>query len=315
LDYRLYRRPFRQPLQTHHGIWRERASILVRLTAPSGQLGWGEIAPMPSFGSETLAQAQHLCDAMGPIVTAGDLEAIPDGYPACQFGFETAWQAAVMPAVNQLPELPVCLPICGLLPTGRDALTSWRSLWESGYRTFKWKIGVADERQELGWLEQLCQDLPPDTTLRLDANGGLTLATARAWLRVCEALNIEFVEQPLPPDRLADIQHLAEQFSTPIALDESVAQLVDLERCYRQGWRGILVVKAAIAGSPTRLLRLCQEYQLDTAFSSVLETSIGQQAALRLAIAAGTRRAVGFGVNHWFHPQPPNWLDELWQTR
>jgi hypothetical protein len=56
------------------------------------------------------------------------------------------------------------------------------------------------------------------------------------------------------------------QYSTPIALDESVATLDQLEACYQRGWRGIFVIKVAIAGSPKRLRQLCQEHEIDMVF-------------------------------------------------
>ena len=94
---------------------------------------------------------------------------------------------------------------------------------------------------------------------------------------------------------------LSDRYSTPIALDESVATLNQLEDCYQRGWRGIFVIKVAIAGSPRRLRQFCREHEIDAVFSSVFETAIGRQAALELAAQLSlNHRAVGFGVNHWF---------------
>jgi len=44
------------------------------------------------------------------------------------------------------------------------------------------------------------------------------------------------------------------------------------------------VIKAAIAGSPSRLRQFCREHEIDAVFSSVFETAIGTQAALKLAV-------------------------------
>jgi O-succinylbenzoate synthase len=46
LELRSYRRPFRQPLKTSHGLWSLREGILLRLTDAEGRVGWGEIAPI-----------------------------------------------------------------------------------------------------------------------------------------------------------------------------------------------------------------------------------------------------------------------------
>ncbi|MFM6189174.1 MAG: o-succinylbenzoate synthase, partial [Planktothrix sp.] len=83
--------------------------------------------------------------------------------------------------------------------------------------------------------------------------------------------------------------------------DESVANFQQLNSCYQQGWSDIFVIKPAIFGSPKILKNFCDTHQIDTVFSSVFETNIGQQSALKLASELLLyHRAVGFGINHWF---------------
>ena len=92
---------------------------------------------------------------------------------------------------------------------------------------------------------------------------------------------------------------------TAIALDESVATFQQLQQIYDQvGRKVIYVVKPAIAGWPQRLLDFCLHHQLDVVFSSALETPVGRNQAVQLAQtlwAQGIqKRALGFGVGHWF---------------
>ncbi|HBY81634.1 MAG TPA: o-succinylbenzoate synthase, partial [Cyanobacteria bacterium UBA11148] len=189
-----------------------------------------------------------------------------------------------------------------LLPTGEAALESWQIGWNQGYRTFKWKMGVATFEEELKVFDRLVQLLPPSAKLRLDANGGLSIQEAERWLKISDDTGIiEFIEQPISPKEFNQMLKMSNQYSTPIALDESVATLSQLEECYDNGWRGIYVIKAAIAGSPKRLRQFCQTHDIDIVFSSVFETAIGRHAALQLAAKLSNRdRAVGFGINHWF---------------
>ena len=91
--FRAYRRRFKRALLTHHGVWSVREGILLRLVAPDGRVGWGEIAPLAWFGSETLAAALAFCEQLPKKITAEMIEAIPEQLPACQFGFESAWEA------------------------------------------------------------------------------------------------------------------------------------------------------------------------------------------------------------------------------
>ena len=310
-DVRPYRRPFVRPLHTHHGLWREREGAIVRLRdrrfEPARE-SFGEIAPLPWFGSETLAEALDYCRSLPEQMSSATIAAIPDRLPATRFAIESAWRAL------SRPSQPFSGQLCGLLPTGAAALEACDELLETGFATLKWKIGVTSAREEMRWCEQLRDRLPASVQLRLDANGGLNRESATKWLYLCDRLAIEFLEQPLPPTELSAMFSLANQYSTPLALDESVATLSQLREICQRNWPGIVVIKPAIAGSPSQLIELCRNYSLDVVLSSALETSVGRAAALSLAEAIGTQRALGFGVDRWFPPESIAWPQELWQT-
>ena len=309
-EYRPYRRSFRRPLQTSHGLWTVREGIILRLTDDGGRVGFGEIAPLFWFGSEPFEDAIEFCQQLPKGIDFETIAAIPADLSACQFGFESAWEMLTIE-----PTIKSELIYSALLPTGIAALDCWKDLWGLGYRTFKWKIGVAQIEDEIQLFEQLIQRLPPQASLRLDANAGLTRAQAETWLRVCDLhLNLEFLEQPLAVTQLDLMQELSQKYSTPIAIDESVATLDQLQDCYQKGWRGIFVIKPAIVGSPSQLRKFCRENAIDAVFSSVFETAIGQQAGLQLAAELSLKnRAVGYGTSHWFDELTEEG-DRLWQS-
>jgi o-succinylbenzoate synthase len=289
--FREYSRSFLSPLKTSHGSWELREGIIVHLVDDAGKEYFGEIAPIPWFGSESLSAALSFCQQLPSQITVDMIYSIPDKLPACQFGFESAL----------FDEKEVAkLKFCGLLPTGKAALLAGEKL---EYDTWKWKIGVGEIQEELEILDLLMEVLPSTAKLRLDANGGLSYDAANIWLERCEALlgKIEFIEQPLPVSEFEKTLELSRCYCSAIALDESVASLQDLATCYEEGWRGIFVVKPGIIGSPSRLRQFLKENPLDAVFSSVFETAVGRKAALQLAgELSHPEYAVGFGVNHWF---------------
>jgi O-succinylbenzoate synthase len=321
-EYRRYERQFVRSLSTSHGRWDVREGIILRLTDETGQVGWGEIAPLPWFGSETLESALDFCCQLGDEITTATIDTIPDALPACHFGFESAWEDFdPQPGALKryyLPDerrYPSDLSYSSLLPAGEAALQAWETLWKQGYRTFKWKIGVAPIQDELKLFDKLIQALPPGVKLRLDANCGLNWQQAKEWLLQSDSAGVEFLEQPLPVHQFDSLLELSAQYSTPIALDESVATLAQLQSCYQNGWRGIFVIKPCIAGSLNLLRQFCQKHPIDAVFSSVFETAIGRQAALKLAAELShPNRAVGFGVNHWFAENEETWLEHLWKN-
>jgi o-succinylbenzoate synthase len=302
-EFHPYRKKFLRPLKTSHGIWDVREGIIISLRNENGENFWGEIAPIDWFGLETLQQALDFCVQLPNKITKDTIFSIPDELPACQFGFESAM---LMGNGNKESETD-SLSYSALLSSGKAALEEWQTLYDEGYQTFKWKIGVWSMEEELKILTLLTQALPTGTKLRLDANGGLDFLKAIAILDFCEKINdnpelpnIEFVEQPLAMEKFPQMLELTQNYQTPIALDESVADIKQLSRIYEKGWPGIFVIKPLIAGFPSRIKQFCQENQIDTVFSSVFETSVGRQAALQLARELNfNNRAVGFGVSNF----------------
>ncbi len=336
-----YRYSFNQPLRTSHGIWRVREGLIITLRDPrlrsstrrgSGSpearlrrplrdrdrnIGKGEIAPIPWFGSETLEDALNFCSQLGNTVTEEDIVHIPDSLPACQFAFESAIQGMRNKergisnegdgATGRRGDGEELLRYCYLLPAGNRVLDcDLEKIIKSSKTllidTFKWKIGVYPLAEEIAILQQLISRLPTQIKLRLDANGGLTLSEAHQLLKVTDKMpQVEFIEQPLAPSKFTEMMVLTARYQTSLALDESVTNISQLQDCYQKGWRGVFVIKSAIAGRPSLLRQFCQQHSLDLVFSSVFETSIGRQAALKLAAELGNKqRAVGFGTDYYF---------------
>ena len=297
-SFQPYQRKFKQPLQTSHGKWEVREGIILSLTDNLGKTRWGEIAPISWFGTETVTQALNYCHQLPTEITTETIHSIPDSLPACQFGFESA-----LALKNQNYNH---LTYSGLLSAGKDALQQWSKLWEQGYRTFKWKIGVYPIVEELEIFAAFIQ-IPKPVKLRLDANGGLTYDEANLWLQKSDSSKlVEFIEQPLGIEQFEQMQELSNLYNTAIALDESVATFNQLQACYQRGWRRIFVIKPSIVGYPSRLRQFCQTYPIDAVFSSSFETEIGRQAALNLAVElANPNRAVGFGIDNFLSPNTP----------
>lgn len=311
--FRPYQRPFHQPLQTHHGQWDVREGLIVRLEDAEGRVGWGEIAPLEWFGSESLKEAIAFCHQLPKTVSASELLAVPDTLPACQFGLASAYETLTQPGAPA-----PAFPYSHLLPTGAAALKDWSGAWALGARTFKWKIGVNPLANELDWFEQLVHALPDGAHLRLDANGGLSWEKACEWLRVCDRLSrpvVECLEQPLPPDAWDGLMALSHRYTTPIALDESVTTVAQMERCSTLGWAGLMVVKAAIAGFPDRLRHFCDATQSKIIWSSVFETAIARSFIESRLVGDSNPRALGFGVDHWFEDDVSVWkeIEKQWQ--
>ncbi|MDA0345995.1 MAG: o-succinylbenzoate synthase [Verrucomicrobia bacterium] len=276
-EYLPYKRKFLRPLATSHGDWRVRKGIIIRLEDADGRLGFGEIAPVPWFGTETQEDALAWCREQP---TEFQLLKTPvSALPCCGF--------AVASALTQLGANPVQrnFPVAALLSPNE----SIENKLEEGYTTFKAKIGVRTFAEEMAQVEIWSSTLLPHQFLRLDANGGLSETDFSGWLEFLEGKPVEFLEQPLAVGLENRMLEMAELFSTPIALDESVSNANSLAGW--STWPGPLVVKPSLLGTPPDSLPNL------VVGSSVFETAFGYEAALQfLGRHQSADTALGFGT-------------------
>lgn len=132
------------------------------------------------------------------------------------------------------------------------------------------------------------QSLYPEAKIRLDANGGFSIAQAMELLEklVFEGIDLEYFEQPV-----ATIAELAEMKieiaktgqTTLIAADESVRKSSDPLAVELAGAADILVLKSAPLGGVASALEIAASSKLPVVPSSAMQSSIGLSAELYFA--------------------------------
>lgn len=311
-EFKPYRRPLRAPLRTAHGLWAEREGLILRLEDGDGTVGYGEVAPLPWFGTETLAEAAEVCGKFGGTVDGEVLDAVPARFGCVRFALACA-RSEIVGRDHRIPPRELAgsgdpalqqttrLPVTGLLPAGREALAALPAKLEAGYLSFKWKVAVGDVDDELGIFDDLLAALPAYARLRLDANGGWERRQAAKWLERCAERPVEFVEQPVKPGDEAALLGLAADYPVTLALDESVTDLSSARRWQGKGWGGVFVIKPALTGPLDELVAWAAETKAEVVLSSAIETALGRAAILRTALTQPlTKRALGFGVGEIF---------------
>jgi O-succinylbenzoate synthase len=315
-QFRRYELPFRAPVRNAHSLWSEREGVVVRLQDMSeggtAGVGWGEAAPIPWFGTETVDDVVEGCRAIGPWVESAALDAVPLNLGCLRHALGEAQREIAPDQVGAAskpgaPGETASLGVAALLPAGRAALPLIPVQAEIGFRVFKWKVGVGDPNDELVLLDDVCAALPAGGKLRLDANGAWDRRRAERWLERCADRPVEHVEQPCLASASASTTErrrvedvllgLAGDYPTAIALDESLAADGDFERWIDAGWPGVFVVKPSLLADPRAVLARLEKGKARVVFSSALETAVGARTALRVAFAwKGEPRALGFGV-------------------
>jgi len=300
-----YGRRFRKPLRTARGEWALREGFLLRVETDAG-VGYGEVAPIPEFGSETLAAAEAFLQRF--VQDPGS--AVPTGMPCCAFALSAA---LLMIAEGRPPCRPLKLgkprstrrsslpkkdyPVSAFLPSGSTALRTAEAKLALGYRNLKWKIGVEALGKELASARSLLESLPPGARLRLDANASLDRDGLAHWLTLLADFPeaVDYLEQPLPCGEEAAMAEAMASSGVAIALDESLNGSGGARFLEPGAWAGPLVIKAPLMGDVAALRAKLSPVAGQVVLSSVFETGVGLENALALADALpGTGRPAGF---------------------
>ncbi|MBA2479204.1 MAG: dipeptide epimerase [Planctomycetes bacterium] len=213
-------------------------NVLVRLSW-KGLVGLGEAAPMSFYG-----QSQRGCmralERMGKRLVDRDpfeIDAIIADL-AARFPREPSAIAAIDIALHDLIGKKLKLPLWRYwgLDGSRTPQTSFtigidtiekvadKVREAEKYPVLKIKVGVAHDLEIMREVRRLA----PKKRLRVDANCGWTVRDAIAKAKVLEKLGVEFIEQPLPPGRNADLKRIKDRIGIPLMADESSLTPSDL---------------------------------------------------------------------------------------
>jgi o-succinylbenzoate synthase len=217
-----------------------------------GPAGWGEFSPFPEYGPRECARW-----------LACALEAAAYGWPA--------------PVRASVP-VNVTVPAVG--PGHAHAIVA-----ASGCQTAKVKVADPGQvaRDDVARVEAVRDALGASGRIRVDANGGWSVADAERALAAMAPLGLEYAEQPCRT--LAEMAELRRLTDIPLAADESIRRASDPLAVRAVGAADIVVLKAQPLGGVASALQIAEACGLPVVVSSAVETSVGLAAGVALAAA------------------------------
>jgi muconate cycloisomerase len=128
-----------------------------------------------------------------------------------------------------------------------------------GLRDFKLKVGVPGWERALATTHHVLRGAldAGKATLRVDANGGWTLAQALEAAPLLERHGVTALEQPLAKAADEDLLKLSQSTTCAIVPDESLLTIEDAERLIGLG-AGVLNIRIAKNGGLMPALRIAQ---------------------------------------------------------
>lgn len=310
-----YRLPLRQPWITARGGFAVREGWLVRLVTDAGLIGYGDCAPLPQAGTESMDSAAACLSrwavtlpGLSLEVALGRIAASVVEAPAACCGLETALldllaqQARLSLARWLNPRSSAAVKVNAVLG-GLDSQTVERALAAvaEGYSVLKLKVGLAAGHEEIPLLHDLVRCLPADVSLRLDANCAWNEKEAEDFLGALAGLPVESVEDPLTNPDMAGWSRLQATVPFPLAADESL-RIMGADTVFNQPPVRRVVLKPMVLGglgAALALARQAREAGVECVVTTTVDSAVGVAAALHLAAAVGNDLAHGLATSAW----------------
>lgn len=254
-----------------------------------GRVGLGEAAPILRYGEDQDTALRAVAE-MGERL--GDPRLFDGAARRAAVAGQAAAEAAVDVALYDLAGQRMGVPLHAMLgldprvgpPTsftiGLDApdVVVQKVREASDYEVLKVKMGSDDDRQVLTAVRDVT-----DRPLRVDANEGWTLESARERLPWLAKMGVEFVEQPLPAAQLEETRALRRESPLPFFADESVHRAEDIPRL-AGAFDGINIklMKCGGLGEALRMIAVARAHRMKVMLGCMIESSIAITAAAHL---------------------------------
>jgi L-alanine-DL-glutamate epimerase-like enolase superfamily enzyme len=261
-----------------------------------GVVGRGEAAPVYYRGESMESAAEFLSVTAPPLI--GDdpfaLEAIEerladvDGQAAAKAALDAAlhdWvgQRLGVPVWRLLGLSPEAPPTSFTISIDSIEGTRDRARRASEFRALKVKVGGAEDLERLEAVRE-----ESDAPLRVDANEGWTIDSARELMPELIRLGVEFVEQPFPAADLDSFRRLRElEPRLPVVVDEGCQDLADVAPAAE--YADAINVKLAKSGGvreAVRMIHAARALGLRVMLGCMVESQLGVAPAAAIASLA-----------------------------
>jgi len=166
-----------------------------------------------------------------------------------------------------------------------DAARMAEEAVRDGFRFIKIKVGL-DVTEDVERVEAIRKAVGPGVHLRVDGNQGYDRAAAMKACRAFEPFDLQWIEQPLPDWDIEGLAGLAREFSTPIAVDESIYDVHDVYRVARAQAADVINIKISKCGGITNALKIANAAAamgIPCFLGGCIESGLGTAAALHFA--------------------------------
>lgn len=295
--------PFKTALRTVENV----EDIVVKITADTGEVGFGEAPPTAVITGDT--KGSIVCairDFIAPAILGmeiEDIDGIMERLNSC-IQKNTSAKACVDMAVYDLYGKRFHAPLYQLLGGYRkefetDITISVNPIDEMvkdsvaavnrGYHILKIKVGK-EGIKDIARISAIREAVGKNVKIRVDANQGWSAKEAIRIISSMEdkGLDIELCEQPVKAHNLDGMRAVTNAVYTPILADESVFSPADAVEIIRTRAADLINIKLMKTGGIYNALKICgiaETYGVECMIGCMLESKLAVSAAAHLAAA------------------------------
>lgn len=289
-------------------------NVIVRLRTDEGIDGVGEAVSEPKWNSTVReAHAEVLRRYLGPAIVGMDpfniagvwrhMDAVVNGHYSAKAAIDIALYDLIGKALRvpvwrylggERREIPVEGPGFGIGFMAPEAAAEFAlTAVRRGCREIEVKIGQpAGWRQDVAVVRAVREACGSSVSLKVDVTEAYDFKTAVSALSALAELGVDWVEQPLPRHRLADLARLRSTVPVGVMLEESVGHPADLLPIAEMGAADAIHVKVPMLGGITmsrEIEVICRAAGLGVQVGSSTPSGIGLAAVHQFATTVQTR--------------------------
>lgn len=284
-------------------------SLLVRIEATNGLVGWGEASAAPLMTGDTLpGMVAAVTNHLAPLVQGQNALDRAGLAARCAAALlhNTGAKCALDMAINDLVGRHLGVSLCDLFGGAQrdeaeamyllgnsrveDDIAEATGKLKEGWNFFKLKIGIKAPAEEGDAALAVRRHLGDDVALCADANMGMRYADAVSFSERAQAANLLFMEQPLHAEDLDGMAALARESRIPQCADESISGISSIVALHRSGaihGANIKTIKLGGIGVTVQALSVCAALGLNINLAcKVAESSLGASAIVQLGCLA-----------------------------
>jgi len=298
--------PFVKPFKTGKETLYYRKGIWVNIQYKN-YYGWGEASPLASFSKDSIEDADNSLKRFFKKISNSNLEieeilslarGVTKKSPSALFAIETAFFDLFAQMKNK--PLAFYLNSKAIDQIKVNGLSTIHSP-DDNYKVIKLKVISSNLFVNLEKIENLSNLFGNDVCFRLDINGGFDLTQAIRFCKEMENYNIDYIEQPIEKHALEDLAELRNHTAIPIALDESLIDIIDAEKIIENQSADVFIIKPMMSGGfkqSRMIMDLAKQESIRTIITSSLETHIGLMACMHLASANELNEYCGLSAGY-----------------